>query len=228
MANEIVIKVRLDEDGSLKQVEQSAKKAAKATDDLGKSRNRYNKGEKGVIGATANGTKAFSKMRESMTGSTGLVSAYAVLASNVFAATAAFNAFRRAAQVEQLEKGLVAVGAAAGRNLPDVAKGLREITGEALSAEQAMRATALASASGFRSDQLTDLAKVAKGASLALGRDMGDAFDRLVRGTAKVEPEILDELGIFVRLDEAVQNYADRLGVAASSLTQSERSQAPL
>ena len=73
MANEIVIKVRLDEDGSLKQVEQSAKKAAKATDDLGKSRNRYNKGEKGVIGATANGTKAFSKMRESMTGSTGLV-----------------------------------------------------------------------------------------------------------------------------------------------------------
>jgi len=226
VANEIVIKVRLDEDGSLKQVEQSAKKAAKATDDLGKSRNRYNKGEKGVIGATANGTKAFSKMRESMTGSTGLVSAYAVLASNVFAATAAFNAFRRAAQVEQLEKGLVAVGAAAGRNLPDVAKGLREITGEALSAEQAMRATALASASGFRSDQLNDLAKVAKGASLALGRDMGDAFDRLVRGTAKVEPEILDELGIFVRLDEAVQNYADRLGVAASSLTQNERSQA--
>ena len=226
MANEIVIKVRLDEDGSLKQVEQSAKKAAKATDDLGKSRNRYNKGEKGVIGATANGTKAFSKMRESMTGSTGLVSAYAVLASNVFAATAAFNAFRRAAQVEQLEKGLVAVGAAAGTNLQAVSKGLRNITGEALSAEQAMRATALASASGFNTDQLNNLAKVAKGASLALGRDMGDAFDRLVRGTAKVEPEILDELGIFVRLDQAVQDYADKLGVAESSLTQYDRSQA--
>lgn len=226
MANEIVIKVRLDEDGSLKQVEQSAKKAAKATDDLGKSRNRYNKGEKGVIGATANGTKAFSKMRESMTGSTGLVSAYAVLASNVFAATAAFNAFRRAAQVEQLEKGLVAVGAAAGSNLKDVAEGLRRITGEALSAEQSMRATALATASGFRTDQLQDLARVAKGASLALGRDMGDAFDRLVRGTAKVEPEILDELGIFVRLDDAVTAYATELGIAESALTQYDRSQA--
>ena len=226
MANEIVIKVRLDEDGSLKQVEQSAKKAAKATDDLGKSRNRYNKGEKGVIGATANGTKAFSKMRESMTGSTGLVSAYAVLASNVFAATAAFNAFRRAAQVEQLEKGLIAVGAAAGSNLGDVAEGLRRITGEALSAEQSMRATALATASGFRTDQLQDLARVAKGASLALGRDMGDAFDRLVRGTAKVEPEILDELGIFVRLDDAVTTYATKLGIAESALTQYDRSQA--
>jgi len=226
VANEIVIKVKLDQDGSFKLVEQQAKKAAKATDDLGKSRNRYNKGEKGVAGATANGTKAFSKMRDSMTGSTGLVSAYAVLASNVFAATAAFNAFSRAAQVSQLEKGLIAVGAAAGQNLPDVAQGLRNITGEALSAEQAMRATALASASGFRSDQLNNLAKVAKGASLALGRDMSDALDRLVRGTAKVEPEILDELGIFVRLDEAVRIYADRLGVAETSLTQYERSQA--
>jgi len=225
-ANEIVIKVKLDDNGSFKLVEKEAKKAAKATDDLGKSRNRYNKGEKGVIGATSNGTKAFSKMRDSMTGSTGLVSAYAVLASNVFAATAAFNAFRRAAQVQQLEAGLVAVGAAAGTNLGYVSDGLRRITGEALSAEQAMRATALASASGFRSDQLNNLAKVAKGASLALGRDMGDAFDRLVRGTAKVEPEILDELGIFVRLDDAVRDYARELGVAEGSLTQYERSQA--
>ena len=225
-ANEIVIKVKLDDNGSFKLVEKEAKKAAKATDDLGKSRNRYNKGEKGVIGATSNGTKAFSKMRDSMTGSTGLVSAYAVLASNVFAATAAFNAFRRAAQVGQLEKGLVAVGAAAGANLPYLANQLRAVTGEALSAEQAMRATALASASGFSSKQLTDLAKVAKGASLALGRDMGDAFDRLVRGTAKVEPEILDELGIFVRLDDAVRRYADSLEVSEESLTQYERSQA--
>lgn len=225
-ANEIVIKVKLDDNGSFKLVEKEAKKAAKATDDLGKSRNRYNKGEKGVIGATSNGTKAFSKMRDSMTGSTGLVSAYAVLASNVFAATAAFNAFRRAAQIEQLEKGLIAVGAAAGSNLRDVSEGLRRITGEALSAEQSMRATALATASGFRTDQLQDLARVAKGASLALGRDMGDAFDRLVRGTAKVEPEILDELGIFVRLDDAVSQYATQLGVAESSLTQYDRSQA--
>ena len=210
MANEIVIKVRLDEDGSLKQVEQSAKKAAKATDDLGKSLNRYNKGEKGVIGATANGTKAFSKMRESMTGSTGLVSAYAVLASNVFAATAAFNAFRRAAQIEQLEKGLIAVGAAAGRNLGDVAKGLRRITGEALSAEQAMRATALASASGFRSDQLNNLAKAAKERLLLLEEIWAMLLIVLFVVLQKLNQKFLDELGIFVRLDDAVQDYAER------------------
>jgi len=232
-ANEVKLTIKVGDDGSLDVVAKKAKKAAKATDDIGKatdktrkSREKYNRGEKGVIGATSNGTKAFSKMRDSMTGSSGLVSAYAILASNVFAATAAFNALRRAAQIEQLEQGLRLVGAAAGQNLPDIAKGLREITDNAISTEQAMRSTALAVSSGFRSDQLRDLTKVAKGASLALGRDMSDALDRLVRGTAKLEPEILDELGIMVRLDDAVQTYADRLGIAEGNLTQFDRRQA--
>ena len=59
---------------------------------------------------------------------------------------------------------------------------------------------------------LFNLTVVAKGASVALGRDLNDAFDRLVRGAAKLEPEILDELGIMVRLDDAVRDYATELG----------------
>ena len=47
--------------------------------------------------------------------------------------------------------------------------------------------------------------RVARGASLALGRDLADALDRLTRGAIKLEPEILDELGIMVRLDDAVE-----------------------
>lgn len=224
--NTVTVTYKVQEDGSLKQIAKDADGAAKATGNLTNSRNRYSKGEKGVAGITANGTKAFSKMNQTLVGGNGLVAAYATLAANVFAATAAFNVFRRAAQVRQLEQGLIAVGAAAGQNLPDVAKRLQDITDSAISSEQAMRATAVGISSGFRSDQLQKLALVAKGASIALGRDMGDALDRLVRGTAKVEPEILDELGIIVRLDEAVQNYADKMGIAASSMNQFQRSQA--
>ena len=33
----------------------------------------------------------------------------------------------------------------------------------------------------------------------------------LTRGAIKLEPEILDELGIMVRLDDAVENYADSI-----------------
>jgi hypothetical protein len=233
LANEITFTVKLDDKGSLALVTKQAKKTADslgkveaATKKANKSQDHFARGAKGVGQAGLSASKGFSKMRDSMSGSNGLVSAYAILAANIFAATAAFNALRRAAQVEQLEKGLRLVGAAAGQNLPDVAKRLREITGEAVSAEQSMRATALAMSAGFRSDQLVNLAKVAKGASIALGRDMGDALDRLVRGAAKLEPEILDELGIMVRLDKAVQDYADKLNIAKESLTQFDRRQA--
>ena len=233
MSNTVTLTLKISDNGDLALVTKQAKKTAagiKGVDDATKgavkSQNHYNRGAKGVGQTGLSASKGFSKMRDSMTGSNGLVSAYAILAANIFAATAAFNALRRAAQLEQLAAGLREVGAAAGSNLPEIAKGLKEITGQAVSTEQAMRSTALAISAGFRSDQLRDLTRVAKGASIALGRDMGDALDRLVRGTAKLEPEILDELGIMVRLDDAVQTYADRLGIAVGKMTQFDRRQA--
>jgi len=233
LANEITFTVKLDDKGSLALVTKEAKKTAagiknvdNTTKKANKTQDHFARGAKGVGQAGLSASKGFSKMRDSMGGSNGLVSAYAILAANIFAATAAFNALRRAAQIEQLAEGLRVVGAAAGQNLPDIARNLKEITGAAVSTEIAMRSTALAISAGFRSDQLVALTKVAKGASIALGRDMGDALDRLVRGTAKLEPEILDELGIMVRLDDAVRVYAERLGIAEGNLTQFDRRQA--
>jgi hypothetical protein len=153
----------------------------------------------------------------------GLVPAYATLAANVFALTALFGALSKAASLRLLEEGLLRVGNAAGQNLAYVADGLKRITGAAISTEAAMRSVALATSAGFSTSQLEGLTKVAKGASVALGRDMGDAMDRLVRGTAKLEPEILDELGIMVRLDDATAEYAISLGKTSDQLTQFER-----
>jgi len=224
VADTINVKYKITEDGSLGKVAKDAEKAAKSTKKATDATAQHNKAQKGVIGATSNSTKAFSKMTTGITG--GLVPAYATLAANVFALTALFGALSKAASLRILEDGLIRVGNAAGQNLTHVAKGLRDITDAAISTETAMRATALAFSSGFSADQLNQLTKVAKGASVALGRDMTDALDRLVRGTAKLEPEILDELGIMVRLDDAVEKYATSLGKTGKDLTQFERSQA--
>lgn len=231
MANEVKLTLKVDDNGSLAIVAKEAKSAAGATDKLAKSseklnrtRNNYNKVEKGVGQAGLSTAKGFSKQASTISG--GLVPAYAVLAANIFAITAAFNALSRVASLETLRQGLVETGLVAGQNLPAVARGLQEITDLALSAEDAMRSTALAVSAGFSTDQLEQLTRVAQGAAKALGRNLSDAQDRLVRGTAKVEPEILDELGIIVRLDEAVQNYAIANGKAVNSLTQFDRSQA--
>ena len=216
---------------------------AKETDQLTKSQDKaagsqkkltkqqdigYGRQKQGLV-QTANSTKNFSKLANTIDGGgggTSLVGAYATLAANVFAASAAFNALSRAAEFQQLQQGLELIGNQSGRTLSVLADQLRQATDGALSLEQASRGAALGVSGGFGAKELTGLAEIAKGASLALGRDLADAFDRLTRGAIKLEPEILDELGIMVRLDDAVEKYAAQLGKSAGSLSQLERRQA--
>lgn len=193
------------------------KKASKTTRELYRN-------HQGLAQNTSNSSKAFAKQAQGMQGT--LVPAYAALAANIFALTALFGALGRAQGLRQVEAGLIAVGEAAGQNLPYAAEQLVKLTGHAISTKQAMEATAVATSASFSTVQLEKLTKVAAGASKALGRDMGDALDRLVRGTAKLEPEILDELGIMVRLDEASEEYANSINKTVSELTRFEKQQA--
>ena len=221
MADTITVTYKVKEDGSLQKISQGAEKAAKSTDKATKASAGHNKVQKGVAQTGLSSAKSFSKMSSGIQG--GLVPAYATLAAHVFAVTAAFGVLSRAQAVKQLNEGLLFTGRAAGDNLSIVTKNLREITENAVSSADAMRALAVGVSAGFSESQMEGLTKVAKGASLALGRDMTDALDRLVRGAAKLEPEILDELGIMVRLDDATEKYAASIGVAATELTQFER-----
>jgi len=155
-----------------------------------------------------------------------LVAAYATLAANLFAVTAAFTALQKAAQTEQLAKGLELMGARSGIALGKVARDLQSITDHAISYADAMKVVAQGTAAGLNIDEMERIGKVARGASVALGRDMGDAMDRLTRGVIKLEPELLDELGIMVRLDEASRIYAQANNKTVSNLTQVEKRQA--
>jgi hypothetical protein len=231
--NEAVFAIRITDNGTLQIVQKDAKKAAAGLNDLGaavdrtaESQNNFNRGQKGVIGATANGTKSFSKMRDAIGGSSGLVGAYATLAANVFALSAAFNALSRASKVDQLTKSIAFLSASSGDNLKRISENLVEVTGNAISMADAMKSASFGTSAGFDSTQLETLAKVAKGASAALGRDLNDSFDRLTRGAAKLEPEILDELGIIVRIDKATQDYANAIGKNVKELSAWERQQA--
>ena len=205
----------------------SVNRADKSTQGLDKTQEKnYGRQKQGLI-QTANGTKNFSKLSQTIGGgSSGLVGAYATLAANVFAASAAFNALARASKFKQLQEGLELLGNQSGRTLSILASNIRDITGSAISMEQAFQGAALGISGGFGGTELEGLAKIAKGAANALGRDMGDAFDRLTRGAIKLEPEILDELGIMVRLDDAVETYATSLNKSAGALSQVERRQA--
>ena len=214
------------EDGSLKAIGQEAEKAADKVDKVGKSARTADRNLKGAANMTSNTTKSFSKMSQGITG--GLVPAYATLAANVFAVSAMFNFFKRAADVKILEQGQISYGKNTGLALQTVTRGLREASGGMLGFREAAEAAAIGVAKGFSPQQLNDLAEGARKASAALGRNFEDSFDRLIRGASKAEPELLDELGITLRLETATKKYGEAIGKNAKDLTAFERSQAVL
>ena len=191
-------------------------KTAKETEAIGRAQTRLGQ-------ASASSGRAFAAQAS---GLGGVVSAYAGAAATIFALSAAFNALNRAAQNQQAIDGTRTLAATVGEQGDLVLSKIQEITKGQLSIAEAAKTTNLALSAGFNSEQIENLTKVALKASVALGRNLVDSQDRLVRGVAKIEPEILDELGIIVRLDDAVKKYADSIGKAASDLTTYERSQA--
>ena len=222
--NKVYIDVVVDDKGTTKRVAVNAKKLGLALEDTGKSARTADRNLKGAAQASANGTKNFSKMAQGISG--GLVPAYATLAANVFAVTAAFNFFKGAADFRVIEESQLRFAEKTGKSLSLLTSRIQDATDGVLTFQDAAQATAIGTASGLSSDQLSDLASVAKNASLALGRDLSDSFDRLVRGATKAEPELLDELGIILRLETATTKYAEALGKNAKDLTAYQRTQA--
>ena len=196
--------------------ETGAKKVAGVTDQVTKAQTRLGQ-------ASASAGRAFSAQA---TGLGGLVSAYAGAAATVFAITAAFQALNQAAQTAQVVEGLNALATTVGTTGSEILKRSQEITRGLVSIREAAETVNIGLSAGFSQDQILELQQVSLGASRALGRTLTDALTRVTRGAAKLEPELLDELGIFVKIDPAVESYAAKLNKTASSLTDFERRQA--
>lgn len=156
----------------------------------------------------------------------GLVHLYATFAANIYAVGAAFSALQKAADFERMEQASSKMSAVLGINLKAAANNMVLLTDGAVSFSDAIEKTNLAASAGLSTKQIEALTKVAKGASTALGRDMGDSLNRLVKGTVKLEPELLDELGILTKASEAYNKYALSMGKSADELTKFEKTQA--
>lgn len=182
----------------------------------------YNRA-RGSMGSTGASARDFANQAQ---GLGGLVRLYATVAANLFAVGAAFNTLREAMNTSNMVEGLNQLGAQSGQSLGRLAQNLANASGGAISLREAMEATVKATSSGMSSKQLMELGKVARNASQALGLTMSDAISRLTRGITKLEPELLDELGLFTKLDMATQQYALSVGKSTASLTDFERRQA--
>ena len=162
--------------------------------------------------------------RESMA----FVAAYAEIASSVFALTAAFNALKSVAQFDVMLQAQDNFARATGINLKILAKTLQETTSYALDFQQAAQFSSIGRLAGFSTKQIVELAQAGRAAATILGRDVPEAMSRMFRGVSKGEPELLDELGIFIRLDRAYKDYIATIakGQKVLDLTAWQRTQA--
>jgi murein DD-endopeptidase MepM/ murein hydrolase activator NlpD len=234
MANKLTVEIVVSDNGTAKIVQKgiegvgnAAESTTKKTRAAGKAQDEFNyKLNQGATGVSS-AARSFSKLNQAIgEGPNGLVGAYATLAANAFAVSAAFNVLKNASQVEQLLAGLEAQGARTGKTLTGLAGDLKDITGAAISSADAMRAVAQASTSGIKGDDIRRLTEVATASAMALGRDVPDSLNRLILAVTKAEPELVDELGLTIKLTEAFDMYARQTGKTADGLSRLEKQQA--
>lgn len=144
---------------------------------------------------------------------------YAAIASNVFVLQTAFEQLKMGDQLNRLEKFGTIVGTQTGTPVQSLARSLQEAAGYAISFEEAMRQASSASAYGFDAEQLNKFGLVARRAAAVLGVDMVDALNRVIKGVSKQEIELLDELGVTIRLNDAYANYVKQLNAANTGIT---------
>jgi hypothetical protein len=225
MAKKDEIKIKINVDGKdIELTKKQANKLGKELDKTGTSAHSADRRLKGVAQASSNSTKNFSKMAQGISG--GLVPAYATLAANIFAIGAAFRFLQSAADFRILTQGQAEYAQRTGQNLAIMTRQLQAATDGQLAFADAAQSVAIGTAAGLSIKQINQLGVVAKNASLMLGRDLTDSFNRLVRGAVKAEPELLDELGIILRLETASEKYALTLGKTKDQLNIFEKSQA--
>lgn len=209
-----------------KQTGKTAKGFTKFNTEMGKTEKESTKASKGLEGlnrTTKNLTRGFSDIAK-IAGPLPLI--YATIAANVYALTAAYEQLAAGDRLNRLEKINKVIGAEQGVAISQLAQTMQEATGFAIGYENAMQKAAQASAYGFSVDQVEQFTLAARRASVALGVDLDDALNRIIRGVSKLEIELLDELGITVRLTEAYTTYQRQMNLSATALTGYQKQQA--
>ena len=156
----------------------------------------------------------------------GLVAAYAGAAATTFALQQGFDKLAKSARALQTIEGLSTLAGGIAQDGNAILKSVQNITKGQMTLVESASQINLALSAGFDTKQIEGLSNVALKASRALGRDLTDAMTRVTRGSAKMETELLDELGIYTKIEPATRAYAAALGKNVKALTEFERRQA--
>ncbi|MCD6290049.1 MAG: hypothetical protein J7M34_06045, partial [Anaerolineae bacterium] len=82
---------------------------------------------------------------------------------------------------------------------------------------------ALMSGGAELANKLPRLLEIARAASIATGQDIGFVFDTLVKGIVKASPLLIDNADIYIKIGDAVEQWAEKQGRTVDQLSETER-----
>ena len=145
--NKVTVKVIVSDDGTLQLTQKSAAKLSKEVNTLGRNVQQQDRFWKGASQQSSNASKNYSKVAQTIQG--GLVPAYATLAANIFAISAAFRFLQSAGDLRVLEEGQLAYASNTGIALRTLSKDLVAATDSQIKFADPSQAAAIGTAAGL-------------------------------------------------------------------------------
>lgn len=225
------------------QFTQSSKKMKQAADDTWQTvqnlRTQFNSAAKEANNASSGISKlggAFSGatggIKSLFSGVTGLIGKLGILAT-VISTVMKIVEFGKAsvevaARNETLAVSLNTMGKEYGYTQQQVDYATASLKEQGITTSAARQSLIKMARANIEWSEASKLAAIAQGAAVVSGMNSSQAFERLVTGVQKMEPELLDELGITLNRTTAYEKFAATLNTNAKNLTQQQKQQAIL
>lgn len=181
--------------------------------------------ERAMTRAQTSATSASTKMSSgfgSLSSAIGLVSKAAGVVGIAVAGFAAISG----KNVDLVKQSMDKLAASFGESGDVMLANLKRVSNGMVSDFDLMQASARAMVLGLKPDEIVKYMEIAAASTKATGQSMTQAFDDITLGAARQSKLILDNLGIIIKLDDAYDQYAKKLGVTASELTEVQKKQA--
>ena len=135
---------------------------------------------------------------------------------------------KRGGQLEVVQKNFNALSKTIGSTGTAFAAKLREATKGSVADYDLMLTAndAMLLGVGKSDEQFSKLASSAMRLGAAVGRTATQSIDDITRGIGRMQPLILDNLGIHLKLSAAYDRYAKSIGKTSGTLTEAEKKQA--
>lgn len=207
----------IDEVSAKAQAEQAAINAAR----------EHQRSLEGVAASQKQATNVVSRFIDEM-GKMGLATQYVQQFAQ--SAQSVGRSLEQAARVEDVALSFQNLADSSGVAADELLGNMRRAArGTVTDAELMQAANRALLAGGDRiSQELPRLFEIARAAAQATGQDVGYVYETLVKGIIKASPLLIDNAEVYIKVGDAVDNYAQKMGKATDELTVAERQQALL